>query len=411
MTGDACNWPLLLRLSRGLVAEQPDLALQLAESIRTKVPFYQTGSRVPAEAVDQSAREHISALIDNAALPDGPETAPRALGERRARDGVELADVLDALRVGLAFLWSRIVDFARRTGAASDAELVDLAFEVGMMHETYVRTMTAGYRHEYSRVLLGRQQERLGLVYGLLTARGSDAVSPWEAVDRLGLSRTEGFVIIAAATPAARRTALPRAEQSLADAGITSAWVMVANVGLGIVSVANPSWQSTLKKEATAWGATAGVSPVMSDYARIGFAVRLARIALATAATGEVVAFDEAPVAMVAASSPEVTERIVDSVLGGLSALPPTHRGTLFATLDAWFESDGSISTMAARLDVHENTVRNRIHRISAITGLDLTRPRQAAELYLALAGQRSTSYSDHDNGGPQHDDRFSYDH
>jgi hypothetical protein len=382
-----------MRLTRGMLTEQPDLANHLAERIRAEIPFYRASHRVPADALEQSVREHLSALVDQAAFPDRPVAVPLALGEQRARDGVELADVLDALRIGANFLWGQIVDYARRTGAATESELVDIASEVWMMHDTYVRSMAAGYREEQARVLLSRQQERLGLVYGLLTARGREAASPWNAVDRLGLSRSVGFVVVAAITPTAGRIPLPRIEQSFTDAGVPSAWVMVANVQLGIISQATPSWPEEMAVEVARWGASVGASPVIGDYTRVGFAVRLARIALATAEPGVIAEFDQAPVAMAAAGSPDITERIVESVLGSLSSVAHADRVLLLETLEAWLGSDGSVSGVADRLGVHENTVRNRLRRIATVTGRDPLRPREAAELYLALWGRRTASH------------------
>jgi hypothetical protein len=382
-----------------MLAEQPDLTIHLARRIRDEVPLYRADNGVPADALDQSVHEHINALVDQAAFPDKPVAVPFALGEQRARDGVELADVLDALRVGANFLWGQIVDYARRTGAASDTELVDIASEVWMMHDTYVRSMSAGYREEHSRVLLRRQQERLGLVYGLLTARSREAASPWNAVDRLGLSRTAGFVVVAAIAPTAGRIPLPRVEQSFTDVGVPSAWVMVADVQLGIISASTPSWPEEMTAEVVRWGASVGTSPVIGDYTRVGFAVRLARIALATAEPGMIAEFDQAPVAMAAAGSPDVTERIVESVLGRLASVPGADRLVLLETLDVWLGSDGSVTGVADLLGVHENTVRNRLRRIAAVTGRDPLRPREAAELYLALWGRRTAAHGVADMG------------
>src|SRR6185436_2339745 len=103
-------------------------------------------------------------------------------------------------------------------------------------------------------------------------------------------------------------------------------WVMVADVQLGIVSSAAGSWLELVTAEARTWGSTAGVSPVMPTFTSIGLAVRLARIARATASPGKVVAFDDSPVAMAAAGSPDVTERIVDTVLGGLATISDSDR-------------------------------------------------------------------------------------
>ncbi|AYG03472.1 PucR family transcriptional regulator [Gryllotalpicola protaetiae] len=299
----------------------------------------------------------------------------------------------DALRVGSKFLWGRIVAHARATQVATEAELVDIASELWLMHDEFVQAMTAGYRTEYSRALLGRQQERLGLVYGLLTARGQEAASPWAAVDRLGLPRTGGFVVVAAQA-AGRETALgrmplPRIEPELGDRGLLSAWVMAGGVQLGIVSTAAPDWQLQLRDAAADAAPTVGVSPVEPDYGRIGQSVRLARTALAAADPGTLCFFGDAPVPMSAAGSPEVSGPVVDAVLGGLLAAPETERDALLETLTQWFASDGTVADVATRMWVHQNTVRNRLRRVASLTAREVGRPREAAELYLALTAFR----------------------
>lgn len=389
MSDQTGRWPLLLRLSRGLVAEQPDLAMKMSETIRREVPFYRSHGVSTAET-NRSAREHVEALVGRASFPDGPETAPRELGERRARSGVELVDVLDGLRVGTAFLWGRIVDYARRTGSATDGELVDLATEVWLMHEAYAHALISGYRNEHSRVLLTKQQQRLGLIYGLLTARGREAASPWEAVDRLGLPREAPFVVVAAMTAPAARMPLPRIEAFLAVSDIPSAWVMVGNVQTGIVSASESGWRRLLATEVATWGARAGASPLSDDFARISAAVRFARIALSTAGAGALADFDEQPVAMASAGSPDVSGHVVRSVLGRLLALSAAERDTLLHTLDAWYSAGSSLSGVATVIGVHENTVRNRLRRVAAVTGRDPLRPRESAELFFALAGYRT---------------------
>nr|WP_246319640.1 helix-turn-helix domain-containing protein [Nocardioides kongjuensis] len=66
-------------------------------------------------------------------------------------------------------------------------------------------------------------------------------------------------------------------------------------------------------------------------------------------------------------------------------ALPEDDRAVVFATARAWLAAGGSTSTAARELHVHRNTVRYRIRRLEEITGRDLARPVDAAELYVAL--------------------------
>lgn len=385
-------WPLLARLTREVRAADPGLAEQMARAIRSEVDFYRTRDTVPFAAMVASATDHIEAIASADEPAEVRDAPARRMGEARARDGVALSDVTDALRAGTRFLWSRIVAHARAIGAATDAELVDLATEVWVMHGDYVQAMTAGFRKESAQALLGRQQERLGLVYGLLTARGQEASSPWDAVDRLGLPREGGFVVVAAKAEVLGRMPLPRVEASLAEAGTVSAWVMTGGTQLGIVSTADPGWRARLTSIAADCGASAGVSPVETEYGRIGWCVRLARTALAAAGRAELCFFDDAPVPVAAAGSPEVSAPMVDAVLGGLLAAPASERDVLLDTLTQWFASDGTVADAAARGWVHQNTVRNRLRRVAALTGRDVTHPREAAELYLALTAYRQAA-------------------
>nr|WP_255426956.1 helix-turn-helix domain-containing protein [Pseudonocardia sp. C8] len=65
-------------------------------------------------------------------------------------------------------------------------------------------------------------------------------------------------------------------------------------------------------------------------------------------------------------------------LLSGLEAARPDEvellRGTALTYLDS-----GSVTEAAAALYCHRNTVLNRLRRFERLTGLDLTRPRDAA--------------------------------
>ena len=384
MTDDGATWPLLTRLMREVSRSTPDLAARMVAAIRS-LDFYRTGDQVSVAQLEESVRAHLAALIDSPATTEDRDAAPRTIGERRAREGVPLTDVLDGLRVGSRFIWDEMVAHARKTGIASDGDLVGLASQVWFMHDAFAQAMTAGYRQETSRALLDRQQERLGMVYGLLTARGKEAASPWAVIDRLGLPRLGGFVVVAAEA-ASGRMPFPRIEQSLAEVRVASAWVMTSSVQLGIVSTSVPEWTELFLGATAAWAPTAGVSPPLKDFARIGSAVRLARTALAAAPRQTVRFFTDDPVSMSAAGSPDVSEVVADEVLGDLLGVPEPERGILIETLSAWYRLGGSYSAVATDLLVHRNTVRNRIHRIGELTTRDVARPRDAAELYLALS-------------------------
>jgi DNA-binding PucR family transcriptional regulator len=63
-------------------------------------------------------------------------------------------------------------------------------------------------------------------------------------------------------------------------------------------------------------------------------------------------------------------ERYVQDVIGPV--LADDKGTTLVQTLHAFFDTGRSIRSSARRLDVHENTVRQRLARVKTLTGLDV---------------------------------------
>lgn len=97
----------------------------------------------------------------------------------------------------------------------------------------------------------------------------------------------------------------------------------------------------------------------------------------------------------VANSHPDELRRFVEDVLGGLLAEDDACV-ELVRTLDSFYETGRSVRLASERLGVHENTVRYRLSRVHAITGLDVAADAddqlsvQVALLVLRLQGHPS---------------------
>lgn len=63
--------------------------------------------------------------------------------------------------------------------------------------------------------------------------------------------------------------------------------------------------------------------------------------------------------------------------------------GDLIRTLQAFFESNGTVSRAAERLYLHRNSLIYRLDRIEAITGLELKAPETKLALQLGLLARR----------------------
>lgn len=77
-----------------------------------------------------------------------------------------------------------------------------------------------------------------------------------------------------------------------------------------------------------------------------------------------------------------------DHVLTPLEQHDARHGTQLVSTLRVFFESGGSVSSTAAELYLHVNSVRNRLSRVESVTGLDPTAFADRVTLTLALASR-----------------------
>ena len=70
--------------------------------------------------------------------------------------------------------------------------------------------------------------------------------------------------------------------------------------------------------------------------------------------------------------SPALAERFLEQTFGSIA--DREERAKLLDTLDAYFAANRSVRATAARLGIHENTVRHRFRRLANATGLDVLR-------------------------------------
>src|SRR5579875_544851 len=87
-------------------------------------------------------------------------------------------------------------------------------------------------------------------------------------------------------------------------------------------------------------------------------------------------------------AEPAALAGIVDDVLGPLAAHDAEHGTQLQRTLLVLLDNDRNIAATAHALGVHRNTILQRIARAEAITGRDLRKVQDLAEIWLAASAQ-----------------------
>jgi sugar diacid utilization regulator len=139
----------------------------------------------------------------------------------------------------------------------------------------------------------------------------------------------------------------------------------------------------------------AGVSEPMTGAAAAPRAAGQAKLALGhaledAAAGVAVLAFDDLGLAhRLLDSLPEpVLEQLARAVLGELRSADRERDSDLVHTLTAYLERGCSVAETAADLYVHRNTLRKRLARIEACTGLDLGTTQGRVEAYLSAQAE-----------------------
>jgi DNA-binding PucR family transcriptional regulator len=205
---------------------------------------------------------------------------------------------------------------------------------------------------------------------------------------------TGPFVVIAAELPAGGAAALPEMESKLRSLDVYSAWQTLPDLQVGIVHVrSNRHLQRTLAlvERMATHRVRVGVSAPFDDLRDSAHALHFAKVTLRSRNEGSasIRLFDGTLLATAAVSSPELMMKSAHAVLGRFAELSEDERATLFLTFRVWQDTEASVRETAELVGCHPNTIRHRLRRIERCTGRSLSRPRDIAELCLALEVHR----------------------
>ena len=384
--------PNVSALSRKLLIMVDDLAADLADKIRRVEAPYASGQAVPRDDLWQSCRNNLRQVFTQLA-GDAPldVEAAQATGQRRAEQGVPLPAILHAYRIGGRFVWDTLVAHAEDSEEARD-ELFRAAGDVWTIIDEYSEALIEAYRETIAEQAGHNLQVRNAVLSGLLDGTLGGGSQVWESASMLNLPQYGTFVVVVAETPRPGDEALPGVETLLRRHALASAWRLEAERQVGVVTVRKLSDLAKVCQHVTPLArGRVGVSEPYTSLDQSAGALRQALVACAAATPGstELVRYGDQPIAVMLASVPELGRNVADVVLGPVLALPAADRDALLDTMRAWFASNGSASSAAARLHMHRNTVHYRLRRVESLTGRSFTDPSAVGELHLALESIR----------------------
>jgi hypothetical protein len=377
--------PEVRKLSARLLPEAEQLGAAMAQRIRDEIPVYDGGEIVSHDELVASCTVNARYILGNLAGDVAVTETPTETGTTRAEQGVPYAMVLQAFRVGSRFIWEVLVD---RADPEDRDRLLLAAADIWAVSDRLAADVTDAYRRALADRARRDGQMRAVLVGSLLDGDADATAYVGETAGMLDLGRASEYVVVSAESPTPGAEGLPDVERALRRANVRSAWRLDHDHQEGVVALRFGFGAEHLVEVLSGLAqARVGVSSVVGRLDDIQEARRQARVACAAVSPGAAVVgrFGADPLAVLLAASPDQAQVLVDAVLAPVLALPEDDRAVVFATARAWLAAGGSTSTAARELHVHRNTVRYRIRRLEEITGRDLARPVDAAELYVAL--------------------------
>ncbi|MFI6877328.1 helix-turn-helix domain-containing protein [Streptomyces sp. NPDC050400] len=354
------SWHGMVDLIERVVGED-DLLPSVVTGVRSTV---REVAVLPTADIAGHTRALLAAATRALAARRGPTEAELSfveeLGSTRARQGVPIEAVLGAIHVAERAIWSRARDAAASSGIEAQVLL-----DARELYDDWAQAVRSRLITAHRAADTGRQTGDRDLVVLRRLLEGGSAATL--AAAEAGLPAGGGLWILVA------RPDDSALEQSLRDQGP----VLIAHLDGLLVGVFTraPGVRAARRPGGGSTGPAGLAGPAEPE--ELGTVRRLALSALtaaeSTGRTGVVHVADVAVLAAVADRA-DLTAMLTDRHRPARTELG-AHAEAVAAAVRAWLESGRDVSVAAERLFVHPNTVRNRVQRFAALTGIDPADP------------------------------------
>lgn len=375
-----------VELFADLLSAVDELSRRIVEEILSGEQVYAEATLTPDQLLTV-VRVNVRSLVDT--LLGAPESldAARMAGRLKAEHGIPMAGLLRAYRIAGLTLWEEMI--ARSAALGSSEALLRVSSNFWGIIDTFSTAAAETYREVIAEIDRRDQRARGVMLLSLLEG----TAAPREAEDllrRLGLPVPATYLVVAAELHGTGADPLPSIRSILRAAGIPSTWTTWTGEHLGLVGCPSAA-EIPVAAGIIAAAATSrvGASRPFASLQAAKDAVRQAQLSMECVPpmSAGLHSYGQAPIDTLLASQPGYASELRLDVLGPLvEAVDAEH---LLDTLEAWFAADGSPAQAGIMLHCHRNTVGYRLGRIAELTGRNVSRPADAAELYVALRSMR----------------------
>jgi hypothetical protein len=376
--------------------ELASLANEIVDEIRATIPEYARPLNGPyGKSIRAGVQYALTLFVDQIADPDSSvhecHEVHRKLGQNEMHEGRSLDALQAAHRVGARVAWRRIMRVGKRNGLSSTvmSQLADSVFafmdelaSVALDGYLEAKACTAGALETWRRRLL-----RLIL---------ETPPAPPKAIAEL--AQLIGWVVPAEACPVAVQ-ALPgtghNQRRSMLDADILAE---LDGVEPHLLVPGEMTAARLASLRAALPESRFSVAPCV-PLDSVADALRWARRALVLAdegviRTGQVTFCEEHLATVLVHSDDRLVVQLGRRLFAPLQGLTVKQRERMLETLRAWLDAQGSVPDMAARLNVHPQTVRYRMRQLEAAFAGRLDDPDARFEMELVLRSQAPRSGS-----------------
>ncbi|ROZ88958.1 CdaR family transcriptional regulator [Gordonia sp. OPL2] len=382
-------------LAVDLLADLPALTDALVDRLRSAEETYLESQLLTPDQLVTTCTENLHAVLEVLAGRGRVRIdVARATGRLKAEQAIPLAAVLRAYRLGGQLIWEQMM---RRADSVTPVELLDIPAQLWAAIDAYSSAAVEGYRETEILLAHADAEARALLVRTVFDDHSDNPTVIIDAVRALGLPERGCFAVVSAEGAEPRPATAGDTATRLHDKGITSVWDTRHDGYLGLIcGRSDTDVDAAVNDVGAVFDQRVGVSRTFATSAGIVRAVDEARLARRSAPSGAgtVIRYESLSLALLLVRVPDAAQEVAERTLGPLLELPDAERDEMLATLEAWFECDGSTAATADRLHFHRNTVLYRLRKIRDLTGRAVEKPIDAAELYLALRAVRMQGHA-----------------